>query len=216
MKAAGKKRSIAGLSLWNRQVTFKTTGGKSVIEVVQRWHSTDTTWNRYVYSICDRATFAPLYHYTRSARGVEAFNFEAGKITGADSIAMNSKKDFVLPLTEPTLNWEMDLEIFNTLAIKKVGQRFIINFYHPGGSVPKFYEYKVIADGKHITQEGRKMDCWQLNIDYTDTNWAIFLISKKSNEVIKMQEYFRGQYRYKVRVATSLNQKCIYNEHSVR
>jgi hypothetical protein len=197
-----KKKMIAGHSLWNRQVTFKTIAGREVIEVVQRWHSADTTRNRYVYSICDRATFAPHYHYARSARSVEAFNFETGKIIGADSVGGNSKKGFELILPEPTLNWEMDLEVFNTLPIKKVGQRFIINFYHPGGSAPKFYEYKIIADGKLQTLEGRPMDCWQLKINYTETDWAIFWISKKSNEVIKMQEHFRGLYRYKVRVAT--------------
>jgi hypothetical protein len=200
-----KKGRITGSFIWNRQVNFKKQNGKEVIEIVQHWFGADTTQNRYVYSVSDKKTFAPIYHYTKSTRGVEAFDFTVGKISGSDSIADNSKKDFEATTAVPTLNWEDDLEIFSTFPIKKVGQRFIVHFYHPGGRLqPAYYEYAVIGDEKIKTIEDRTIDCWQLKINYAkNSGWAIFWIDKKSHEVLKMQEFF-GTYRYKVRLVTPI------------
>lgn len=196
-----KKHLIFGHSLWNRQINFKTIKGVECIEIVQRWHSADTTRNRYVYSISRKDNFAPIYHYSSSVRGIEAFNFSGNEMKGADSVVSNSKKDFTVKTNTSTLNWELDLEVFNTLPFKQKGQRFIINFYHPGGPEPKYYEYTVTGDEKLSGIENQKIDCWKLRIDYGDNNWGIFWIDKKSKEVLKMQEYFRGMYRYKIRLS---------------
>lgn len=197
------KQQIAMPTIWNRQVTFKKWKGRDVIEVEQSWFGNDSTFYRYVYSICDRKTFSPMYHYTRSSRGVEAFDLSPTKVSGSDSVAANSKKDLDVSLTVPTLNWEVDLEVFNTLPIKKIGQRFIINFYHPGGrSVPAYYEYAVVGDDKLETIEGRSIDCWLLKINYSAKDWATFWIDKKSGEVLKMREFYNNYYRYKVRLVT--------------
>lgn len=197
-----KKQKIAGHSIWSRQVGFKQHEGGDVIEIVQRWHSSDTAFNRYVYSLSRRQNFQPLYHYTKSARGVEAFNFTTNRIMGADSVEANSKKDLRVDVRVATLNWELDLEVFSTLPIKKEGQRFLINFYHPGGPAPKYYEYRIIGAEKIRGADDQEIVCWKMKIDYGEGNWAIFWISKRSKEVLKMQEYFRGNYRYKVRLST--------------
>jgi len=196
-----KKNLIAGLSLWRREVKFKTDHGKDLIEIKQNWNTNDTLFNRYVYSLANRKTFAPIYHYTRDKNGIDAFNFTTAAITGADSIANNNRKDFRVAQAVPTLNWELDLEVFNTLPFKKVGQQFAINFYHPGGKTePKYYVYKVIGTDMLNMPEGRKVDCWKLKIEYAENSWAVFWIDRKSKEVLKMEEFFRGMYRYKVRV----------------
>jgi hypothetical protein len=198
-----RKKRLSRMSIWNRQVNFKKHGGNDVIEVIQHWHGSDTTSNRYVYSISERKNFAPIYHYTKSARGIEAFDFDKGKkISGSDTVSGNTKKDLDMALHVPTINWELDLEVFNTLPFKKEGQRFIINFYHPGGTPPAYYEYAVTGAEKVATVEGNTIDCWKLKIHYRQDSWAIFWISKKSKEVLKMQEYFQGRYRYKVRLVT--------------
>ena len=199
-----KKKKIQSFSLWSREVVFKRAGGQELIEVTQNWHSSDTTFNRYVYSLSKKENFEPVFHKTRGSKGVEGFNFMRHAVVASDSIADNRQKDLNKSLLVPTLNWELDLEIFSTLPIKKVGQRFIINFYHPGGSAPAYYEYKVIGTEKISAVNGIS-DCWQLKIDYREDSWAIFWISKKSNEVIKMQEYYRGSYRYKVKLATAVS-----------
>jgi hypothetical protein len=201
-----KKKRITGSFVWNRYVSFKNLNGREVIEITQEWFGNDTTSNRYVYSISQRKNFQPIYHYTRSSRGVEAFDFEGTKITGSDSVAENAKKDLEVISQVPTLNWEDDLEIFSTLPIKKVGQRFIMHFYHPGGRLaPAYYEYAVIGSEKIKSIEERSIDCWQLRIDYgQNRGWAIFWIDKKSQEVLKMQEFFGTGYRYKVRLVTPI------------
>lgn len=194
----------SNMSIWKRNVTFTKWNKHDVIVISQQWFASDTMLNRTVYSISRRDNFQPIYHYTFMQRtGAEAFNFYDDKITGADSVANNIKKDFNITLNEPTLNWELDLEIFNTLPIKKIGQTFMIPFYHPGGrSEPKYYAYTVAGEEKITGTDGNYYDCWQLKINYDDKNYALFWLSKKTKEVLKMQEHFNGWYRYKVRLAT--------------
>lgn len=196
-----KKNKIVGHSLWRREVNFKTQAGKEMIEIVQHWNNSDTLFNRYVYSLNERGNFKPVYHYARSTRGAEAFNFTDTAITGADSVSGNAQKDLRVAQVVPTLNWELDLEVFGTLPFKKEGQQFAINFYHPGGKTgPQYYLYTVVGTEQLRMPEGRQVDCWKLKINYTDDSWAVFWIGRKSKEVLKMEEYFRGMYRYKVRV----------------
>jgi hypothetical protein len=199
------KKRIGNSSIWNRHVSLKNLNGKEVIAVEQFWFSNDTLYNRYVYSLSDKKTFASIYHKTKMRGAVEAFDFEKTRVAGTDSVENNVKKDLDIPLEVATLNWELDLEIFSTLPIKKEGQRFIINFYHPGGKTnPKYYEYAIIGSEKLQGVNDAATDCWKMKISYTETDWAIFWISKKSKEVIKMQEKFRGGFRYKVRFATPI------------
>lgn len=199
------KKRIGNSSIWNRQVNFKNVNGRDVIEVEQFWYMTDTLFNRYVYSLSDKKTFAPIFHKTKGRNGVEAFDFDQQTISGSDSVENNTKKDLDVPQTVKTLNWELDLEIFSTLPIKKEGQRFVINFYHPGGRTnPKYYEYAIIGSEKLAAVNETSVDCWKMKINYTETDWAIFWISKKSKEILKMQEQFRGGYRYKVRFVTPM------------
>lgn len=197
------KKRIGNASIWNRDVRFKNLNGKDVIEIKQHWFGSDTLYNRHVYSLSDKKTFTPIYHKTKMRSATEAFDFEPGKISGSDSVEQNVKKDLEVTLDIATLNWELDLEIFSTLPIKKEGQRFIINFYHPGGKTPpKYYEYAIIGSEKLESVNDNAIDCWQMKINYTPTDWAIFWISKKSKEILKMQEQFRGGYRYKLKFVT--------------
>jgi hypothetical protein len=197
------KKRIGNSSIWNRQVNFKNLNGRQVIEIEQYWYMSDTLFNRYVYSISDKETFAPIFHKTKMRGATEALDFHQQKVSGSDSVQNNTKRDLDVSLNVGTLNWELDLEIFSTLPIKKVGQRFIVNFYHPGGkSNPKYYEYAIIGLEKLQVVNDLSIDCWKMKIDYSQDAWAIFWISKKSREVLKMQEYFRGGYRYKVKFLT--------------
>jgi hypothetical protein len=195
-----KKPKQAGTYIWSRQIRLKN----NTIEVEQKWYSSDSTSYRYVYSVVDRKTFLPIYHKTIMQRsGIEAFDFSDAKIKGSDSIANNSKATFELATAKP-LNWELDLETFSLLDLKP-GQRYAINFYHPGGrSGPTFYEYKVTGDEKVRTYEDKVIDCWKLRIDYNEKSYAIFYISKKSKEVIKMEEDFGAGVRYKVKLPSSI------------
>jgi hypothetical protein len=137
-------------------------------------------------------------------KSVEAYDFYADKIKGSDSVANNTKKDFELALTHPLLNWELDLEIFPLLDLK-AGKSFAISFYHPGGKTePKLYQYKVVGEENLSVIEGGTVPCWKLRIDYDAKSYAIFYISKKGREVLRMDEDFGGGVRYKVKLSNAV------------
>jgi hypothetical protein len=191
-------------SVWSRDVRFVNKNGKDLIEINQRWYASDTARVRNVYSLIDASDFSPVYHYTKMNKSVEAYDFYADKVNGSDSVANNTKKDFELALAHPLLNWELDLEIFPLLDLK-AGKRFAISFYHPGGKTePKLYEYKVIGEENLNVIEGGTVPCWKLRIDYDAKSYAIFYISKKGREVLRMDEDFGGGVRYKVKLSNAV------------
>jgi hypothetical protein len=191
-------------SVWSRDVKFVNKNGKDLIGINQKWYASDTARVRNIYSLIDANDFSPVYHHTKMNKSVEAYDFYADKIKGSDSVANNAKKDFELALTHPLLNWELDLEIFPLLDLK-AGKSFAISFYHPGGKTePKLYEYKVIGEENLNVIEGGIVACWKLRIDYDAKSYAIFYISKKGREVLRMDEDFGGGVRYKVKLSNAV------------
>lgn len=190
--------------IWSRDVKFANKNGKELIEIDQKWYASDTARVRYVYSVMNANDFSPVYHYTKMGKSIEAYDFYPDKINGSDSVDNNAKKDFELALKKPMLNWELDLETFPLLDLKS-GKRFAINFYHPGGKTePKLYEYRVIGEENITVLSGETVSCWKLRIDYDAKSFAIFYISKKGREVLRMDEDFGGGVRYKVRLSNAV------------
>jgi len=190
--------------IWSRDVKFANKNGKELIEIDQKWYASDTARVRYVYSVMNANDFSPVYHYTKMGKSIEAYDFYPDKINGSDSVENNAKKDFELALKKPMLNWELDLETFPLLDLKP-GRRFAINFYHPGGKTePKLYEYKVIGEENITVLSGGTVACWKLRIDYDAKSFAIFYISKKGREVLRMDEDFGGGVRYKVKLSNAV------------
>ncbi len=204
-----KKTKQTRVGLWSRTIKFKKTNNKEVIEITQRWFDSDTVNYRSIFSLLDRKTFLPIYHRTwMQKQGVEAFDFYPDKIVGSDSVANNSKKGFSIKLNKPTLNWELDMETFGLLPLA-LNKTFAMNFYHPGSkSEPATYEYKVIGDTNIKGTDGSIVACWKLKIDYSKfapDSWAIFYISKKSKEMVKMEEQFGPGVRYKVKLPDTIH-----------
>lgn len=190
--------------IWSRDVKFANKNGKELIEIDQKWYASDTARVRYVYSVMNANDFSPVYHYTKMGKSIEAYDFYPDNISGSDSVENNAKKDFELALKKPMLNWELDLETFPLLDLKP-GRRFAINFYHPGGKTePKLYEYKVIGEESLTVIDGGTVACWKLRIDYDAKSFAIFYISKKGREVLRMDEDFGGGVRYKVKLSNAV------------
>ena len=200
---AGQK---SRLSLWERHVAFDHIDGQDVIRITQTWYADDSLGRRKLTSLVSRTNFAPLYHHTwHPPAGVQAFQFGANSITGVDSVAASTNKTFSLPLTTPTLNWELDLETFATLPLAE-GKRFAINFYHPGGrTAPQYYLYTVTGSQALRLMNGQPVDCWKLEIAYdaTGQNRGVFYISKQTHDVLKMEEVFGNRKRYKVKLGVS-------------
>ncbi|MBB6612522.1 hypothetical protein H7F15_15865 [Pontibacter sp. Tf4] len=196
-----KNPKVLTQSLWNRDVRFEQVQGRERMVIRQNWIGADTLSNRTIESVMEK-DFTPIFHTSTSARGTAAFNFYPDKITAADTARTNPWRNFVMPVPEPTYNWELDLEFFESLPLKP-NTVFLINFYHPGSKTgPQYYAYKVTGSEKLPTINNQTIDCWLLRIDYSPENYGIFWITKKSHEVLKMEEKFNGITRYKVKLGT--------------
>ncbi len=205
LKLPQKNNRIMRLSQWTREVRFEKRNNREVVVIQQRWDGEDTLFNRTLYSICQKENFQPMYHFAHTLKtGTDAFTFLPEKIAGTDTVAQNTKKDFRLAVKQLPFNWELDLETFEMLPLQ-AGKQFAICFYHPGGSKgPDYYLYKVNGSEKLTLSGGIQADCWKLRIDYDAKNYAIFWITKKQPEVLKMEEFYNGIYRYKVKLSNSI------------
>jgi hypothetical protein len=103
-------------------------------------------------------------------------------------------------MDSPAYEFPMDLEIFPLLPFRKTGQQFAIAFYEPGTAKSNYYKLTVTGKEDLALVGAQAASCWLLRIDYAPGSYATFWISDKTREVLKMKEYFRGRYRYKVRL----------------
>lgn len=186
-----------GMALKTRTTEMVEIEGKKLVKITHTWQSPGTEWaGNFVYW-CEPGTMKPVQHIrTTKKNGIEGFSFQAGKITALDSVTDNAQGDFELALTEPTFNWEIDLETYSLLPMKE-GYHAVMNFYHPGGSTPpKFYHLKVTGSEKVQLPNGKYMDCWIVFTDYGGTQPTRFWYTKKGQNFVKMEgEYNRMTIR---------------------
>lgn len=202
-----KKAKQAGTFLTTQSVRFTTLHGIEAIAIEQKTYSSDTSAYFYEYSLVNRTTFNPIHYRLWTQRsGLQAYDFYRDKVVASDTVANNSsKKDYVCAIQKPLLNWNLDLVTFPLLNLK-MGKRYYINFYQPGSpKEAQLYEYKIVGEESLKGNDGQTVDCWKLNITYTETNKATFYISKRTKEVIKLVEDFGSGIRYKVRLPGDLS-----------
>ncbi|GAB3932490.1 DUF3108 domain-containing protein [Mucilaginibacter myungsuensis] len=202
-----KQKKALRLSLWVREVRKGTHNAQPVFITSQHWYGSDTLGYRTVYSINSAKDFSPVYHAENIGGKLKAFNWTKTNITGADTVANNTHRNFKLDLAKPVLNWNLDIETFEQLPLA-AGKTFAINFYDAGLGEPKYVLYKVVGSEVISLLDNIKTDCWKLQTEgkapdgsaYTQTFW----ISKKDHEFLKEEDAFGGMYRYKIKMpATS-------------
>ena len=175
------------MQLWHR----KTSLLNDRILVEQIWEGEDSTKNRELYSLSEKADFSPLFHSVDFGDKIEAYDFHEGRIAASDSVALNTRAGFERSLPESCFNFELDLEILQTLPYEN-GKTYLINFYHPGGkSAPQQYAYQVTAFDE-------TSQCWMVDIDYPQGSSARFWVHSEQHTVIKMQESYGPIQRYKI------------------
>ncbi|HEV7780182.1 MAG TPA: hypothetical protein VGO58_02900 [Chitinophagaceae bacterium] len=202
IKKDGVKKNIW---LWERTTTKENWNGTNAIVIRQQWTTSDTGFNsRQLLSVVNEKDFTPVYHTTNNPKtGKEAYNFHAAEIVTADSVAGTGRKDFKMAITEPSFNWEIDLETFPLLPLKE-GKTFVVNFYHPGSkSGPAWYNYTVTGSEKIKTNSG-EVDCYKLYTEYSNNRGnSTWWLNKKTHEVLKMEEHFGTVTRYKLKLAVT-------------
>ncbi|MBC7935370.1 MAG: hypothetical protein H7Y86_08470 [Rhizobacter sp.] len=196
--------------LWSRTISFVTYNGKAAIKVAQEWESNDTIFHT-ASSILDKKTFSTLYHqswWKRNGRTVNSsFDFttkEALKNGSTlkdqkDSASVGQWHAFERANTQYFLNWHLDLETFPLFPFKDAAV-FKVNFYDPGFGEPRFVAYTVIGSAMLTGFDDQKIDCWLLVHGSLPKNREVFWVSKKTREVLKLEQEFNGNFRYKLKL----------------
>jgi len=209
----GKDSSRSRFFIWSRRIDRISYRGKDAISVTQEWENNDTIMHT-VYTVCDSKDFAPLYQkaWTKQS-GSSEFDFldktmklNGRTITAADTAraVTISYKAFQSALQQYVLDWHLDLEVFPLLPFRN-HTTYAINYYDPGFGAPKRVYYTVTGSAVIKGYDGQDIDCWLL--EHTDqgrmSNKEVFYISKKTREVLKLEQEFAGRYRYKIKMAFS-------------
>jgi hypothetical protein len=199
--STGKRLSSA--DLWDRTIRLSTTSsGQKIYQIDWQWYQKDSLL-AHVTATGSLPSLAPLTHdATYAKRGNRNFVFSGTTVT-IPATSRRTAKDsvFKVVMNPPAFEFPMDLEILPLLPFKKVGQEFAIAFYEPGSPAANYYRLTVTGREDVLVGGSTKVNCWLLKIDYGQPDvFATFWISDQNREVIKMKEYFRGRYRYKVKL----------------
>lgn len=208
---------------WTRTIKRIEHNGTKAIEINQEWEDKDSVMH-IVKSISDAKTMQPVYHKTWwSFKNPRAGNTKTVTETIVDFVNKSVQHNGnLLSDTNTTrqakaiwgayksatdkysLNWHLDLETFPILPFK-IGTTFVIPFYDPGTSAP--YEkvaYTVTGSAQLMGYDNQRIDCWLLEHN-TKGNKEVFWISKKTKEVLKLEQEINGtMYRYKIKLGFSM------------
>jgi len=180
------------IDIWTREVRFDERGGKRQLHIVQRWDGVVPGPSvRRFDSWFDAATFRPLTHERITEkdgkRTVEGFVFTPGRISGMPDLADNTQKELSVASSEPTFNFETDIELLQTLALAE-SYDARVNFYHPGSkSAPQRYSFKVTG-AETIAGPAGPVDCWVVRTDYNQPGAeSTFWFAKGSQLMVRQQ-----------------------------
>ena len=196
---------------WTRNIERIDYNGKAAIKITQEWEDKDSIVHT-VTSVCDETTMQPYYHQSWwKQRGISTYDFlmQAAEINGkqlSDADTTKARKQSWQAFKETwngfSLNWHLDLEVFSTLPFKK-NVTFLIPYYEPGSAKPKSVAYTVSGSGTLMGYNNKEIDCWLLTHE-SPGNKELFYISKKTKEVLKLEQEINGtMYRYKIKLPFS-------------
>jgi hypothetical protein len=208
----GKDSARSRAQFWTRRIEYIDYNGSQAIMISQEWEDRDTVVHA-VQSVCDKKTFAPLYHkswWRVSSSGEFDFVNKTASLNGvplSDADTARNRKGpwnaFKIACDQYVLNWHLDLEVFSLLPYKK-GMTFLIPFYDPGFPAPRNEPYTVTGAAELDGYNGQTIDCWLLTHESRGLK-EIFWISKKSREVLKLeQEIGKNRWRYKIKLGFSI------------
>lgn len=178
--------------------------GEPAFSISQQWdrdtvtHTALTQLRASDFSTISHRSFWKRLGYTSD------FDFETRKVSFegkvADSIKTKIISDFNYSFGKYNLNWHSDLLIFPLLPYQE-NRVFKINFYDPGFGSAQEVLYTVGKSESLINSAGEKIECWTLinNLVTPVTGYQKFWISKKTREILKEEDSFNGQFRYKLK-----------------
>jgi hypothetical protein len=209
----GKDSSRSRYQVWSRKIDLLQYQGKDAISVTQEWENNDTVIHT-VYTVCDRKDFSTLYQVGWSkTQGKVEFDFLKKEMRLEGKLWMQTTplapiKEEGLLLKKRSLNIRstgiLTLKYFLYFLIKTRSLLPSI-FTIPGFPAPKLVYYTVTGSGTLTGYDGQTIDCWLLEHSDTDRakNHEVFYISKKTKEVLQLEQEFGGRFRYKIKLPFS-------------
>ncbi len=190
-------------NIWERSLSFsKGNGGEDLYNFEWKWYMNDTLISE-VKATGFLNSMKPLTHKANYfKRGKRSYQFKDGLVTVPDEDKRTRKDSlFKFKLDPPAFEFPMDLELYGLLPFKTKGQEFAVAFYEPGTNKAGYYRLSVKGQDDLLLPGGVKVRCWLLSIDYgVKGSSALFWISDKTREVLKMKEWYPGGFAYKVRL----------------
>lgn len=209
----GKDAPRTQTQFWTRKIERTAQNEKPVIIITQQWEDKDSVMH-IVKSVCDAITMKPITHefWWKQRFGAALVNIENKTVQYNGSLLSDTDTSkqrkavwsaFKSIGDNYFLNWHLDMEVFPTLPYKD-GVTFIIPFYDPGTSSPfEKVAYTVTGIAQLTGYDNQKIDCWLL-VHESKGNKEVFWISKKTKEVLKLEQEINGTiYRYKVKLGFS-------------
>jgi hypothetical protein len=197
--------SIDGLkynfSIWDRELSLNKN------QYILNWdiHSFDKSNKTETTIILNSQNFKAIEQFSKVKLNTQQkkiilkhFLYKNNKMqSDIDSLFHNSEAITISDLKN-TFNWEADIETLSMLPYK-LGAKFSIGFYHPGGSLPpQNWIYEVLGS-EIIYFNNSEINCWKLKVDYGETNGtSTFWIDKESFIVIKAADSGVYGYRFKM------------------
>lgn len=156
--------------------------------VEEKIHKTETT--------IDPRTLETTKHNRTGEKGLESYIYLKDKIvSNPDLESINT--DFEIELTDPSFNFEIDFEFFKVIPWSDLTTA-VINFYHPGGTMPpQYYTLTVEGEDSFPLADGGSVDAWRIYTDYNLGSDAWFWVSKSTGEVIKQVQDFTERAGFK-------------------
>lgn len=203
-----KESPIGKTYLVKMKVESKIYNNKPAIAITQKWESEGDVIHT-AYTVFDAKDFSTLFHDTfwKPLGYSTKFDFENRKVSFDGNVPEKDKEKSEQGFNESfgkyNLNWHADLTVFMLLPYKD-NRKFKINFYDPGFSKAEEVLYSVIGSDVLTGSSGEKIECWILE-HRSDKyeGYQRFWISKKTREVLKEEDLYNGQYRYKLKLAVS-------------
>lgn len=218
-----KKDSVRVMTqFWTRTIKRTLYKNKPAIEILQEWEDKDSIMH-IVKSYSDEATLQPLYHETwwkvqtsknNPAKTVtktvvdmmnNTVTVNDKLLTAADTGSRTQKiwAGYQTAAGKQFFNWHLDLETFPILPYRK-NVTFLIPFYDPG-TASGYEEVAYTVTGEAVLEgyDQQKINCWLL-VNDSPGNKEIFWISKKTKEVLKLEQVIgSGMYRFKIKLGFS-------------
>lgn len=198
----GKDAPAMNITFVEIDVVKEAFNDKKAYKITQKWSEKDTLLHTSE-TILNENNLATLYHKTWWKKNNQVTEVDYTKktfsVTGEDE-KFNKRAEEGLKssfLDTNFINWHSDLHLFPLLPFKEAAI-FKVNVYDPGYSPPREEIYTVIGSEKI---EGN--DCWILNFELPNNmGYQRFWVSKSDKIIIKEEDNFRGNYRYKLKTIT--------------